>query len=42
MPNERLEWLEIERRLRYWAVMAEPLRPEQARCLRAAAGILAE
>ena len=42
VPNERLEWLEIERRLRYWAEMAESLRPHQARCLRAAAGVLAE
>jgi hypothetical protein len=42
MPNERLEWLELERRLRYWAAMAEPLRPDQARSLRSAAAVLAE
>jgi len=41
-PNERLEWLELERRLRYWAAMAEPRRPREAERLRTAAAVLAE
>jgi hypothetical protein len=42
VPNERLEWFHIERRLRYWAAMAEPLRTGQAQRLRNAAEVLAE
>ncbi len=40
--NERLEWLELERGLRYWAAMIEPKFDWQARHLRAAAAVLAE
>jgi hypothetical protein len=42
VPNERLEWLELERRLRYWAGMIEPRFDWQAGRLRAAAAVLAE
>ncbi len=41
VPNERLEWLEIERRLRYWAGMAQPRHREHAAQLLAAAAVLA-
>ena len=37
VPNDRLEWLELERRLRYWAALAEALRPQEARRFIAAA-----
>ena len=41
VPNDRLEWLTLERRLRYWAAMIEPRREADARPLRAAAALLA-
>ena len=41
VPNERLQWLEIERQLRYWAGMIETRNPENAKALRAAAAVLA-
>lgn len=41
-PNDQLEWLEIERRLRYWAALVEPLRPWEAERLRAASELLRE
>ncbi len=40
VPNDRLDWLELERRLSYWAALAEPLRPQKARRLTEAAEIL--
>jgi len=42
VPNERLEWLALERRLRYWAAMIEPRRDREAKCLRGAAAVLAQ
>ncbi len=41
-PNDRLEWLEMERRLRYWAGMIEPRCSWQADRLRAAGAVLRE
>lgn len=41
-PNDRLEWLELERRLRYWAALAQPCRPQEARRLSAAADLLGQ
>lgn len=40
VPNDRLEWLHLERRLRYWAAMTEPLRRWEADRLRASADVL--
>lgn len=42
VPNDRLEWLQLERRLRYWAAQTEPIRPGEAQRLRAAAAVLSE
>ncbi len=42
VPNERLEWLTLERRLRYWAAMIEPRREWEAKGLRGAAAVLAQ
>ena len=39
-PNERLDWLELERGLRYWAAMTEPLRRREVERLRGAADVL--
>jgi hypothetical protein len=41
-PNDRQDWLELERRLRYWAAMTEPLRRWEAERLRQAAAVLRE
>ena len=41
MPNDRLEWLELERRLHYWAAMIEPRSAGDAQGLRAAAALFA-
>lgn len=41
-PNDRLEWLQLERRLRYWAGLTEPVRTREAVCLRAAAALLSD
>ena len=41
VPNDRLEWLELERRLRYWAALAAPRGPQEAHRLTAAADLLA-
>ena len=41
-PNNRLEWLELERRLRYWAALAEPRSLQEARRLTVAADLLAQ
>ena len=38
----RLEWLGLERRLRYWAALTNPLRPREAERLLAAADILGQ
>jgi hypothetical protein len=40
VPNERLEWLQIERGLRYWAAMVQPRHREHADQLLAAAAVL--
>jgi|GEM_PF-2558967 len=40
VPNDRIEWLDVERRLEYWAILTEPLRPGEAQRLRAAAAVL--
>ena len=42
LPNDRLAWLELERQLRYWAALAEPHRPQEARRLTAAADLLGQ
>ena len=42
IPNDRLEWLNLERRLHYWAALTEPLRRWEAERLRAAAAVLGE
>ena len=42
VPNERLEWLDLERRLRYWAAMIAPRRPGEAQTLRGAAAVLSQ
>lgn len=39
-PNDRLEWLQLERRLRYWAAQTVSLRPQEADRLHAAAAVL--
>lgn len=39
-PSERVEWLELERRLRYWAGRAEPRFADQAERLQRAADVL--
>lgn len=40
VPNDRIEWLDLERRLHYWAILTEPLRPGEAQRLRSAAAVL--
>lgn len=42
VPNERLEWLALERRLLYWAAMIEQRRDWEAKRLRGAAAVLAQ
>ena len=42
VPDDRLEWLHLERRLCYWAALTAPLRPREADRLRAAAAVLGE
>lgn len=42
VPNDRLEWLQLERRLRYWAAQTEPIRPGEATRLRAAAAVFCD
>jgi hypothetical protein len=41
IPNDRLQWLETEQRLRHWAARAEPRHRAHAAQLRAAADVLA-
>ena len=41
VPNDRLDWLELERRLHYWAAMIESRDAEDAQRLRAAAALFA-
>ncbi len=40
IPNDRMEWLHMERRLHYWAALTEPLRSWEAKHLRTAAAVL--
>lgn len=39
-PNDRLEWLHMERRLHYWAALIESQRPREAQGLHNAATVL--
>lgn len=39
-PNDRLEWLHLQRRLHYWAALTDRLQPAEAERLRAAAAVL--
>ncbi len=41
-PNDRLEWLHLQRRMHYWADLTERVRPAEAQPLRAAATVLAQ
>ena len=40
-PDDRLEWLHLQRRLHYWAALTAKCQPVDARALRNAADILA-
>lgn len=41
-PNDRMEWLHLQRRLHYWAALTQRLRPAEAQRLRNAATVLAQ
>lgn len=40
-PNDPLEWLHLQRLLHYWAALTQKAQPDDGRCLRAAAEVLA-